>query len=137
MSTSYHPELDITPELDTYRANYFQSQIGVLQWAVKLRCIDIVTEVSILSSHLALPREGHLEAIWHAFAYLENRHNSWMVFDPMYAVIDLTHLKEVDWKPFYGNVQEALPNNAPPPRGKDVDLCLYVDADHTGDKLTC
>jgi hypothetical protein len=136
MSTSYRPELNVTPELDADRANYFQSQIGVLQWAVELGRIDIMTEASMLSSHLALPREGHLEAIWHIFAYLKSRHNSRMVFDPTYPEIDMTRFKEVDWKPFYGNVEEALPDNAPPARGKDVDLCLYVDADHAGDKLT-
>ena len=34
----------------------------------------------------------------------------------------------------YGDVKEAIPPNAPTPRGKDVDLRLYVDSDHAGDK---
>jgi hypothetical protein len=36
----------------------------------------------------------------------------------------------------YGDVKEALPPNAPPPRGKSVVLRMYVDADHAGDQLT-
>jgi len=31
-------------------------------------------------------------------------------------------------------VQEAIPPNFPPPRGKDVDLRMYVDSDHLGDR---
>jgi hypothetical protein len=59
-----------------------------------------------------------------------------MVFDPSYPDIDMARFKECDWKPFYGDVKEAIPENAPTPRGKDVDLRLYVDADHAGEKLT-
>jgi hypothetical protein len=56
----YKPELDESPELDSIRSNFYQSQIGILRWCVELGCIDIVTEVSMLSNHLCLPREGHL-----------------------------------------------------------------------------
>jgi hypothetical protein len=37
---------------------------------------------------------------------------------------------------FYGNVEEAIPPNMPPPLGKDVDLCMMVDSDHAGEKRT-
>ena len=63
MSTGYCPELDISLELDTEIANWYQSAIGVLQWAVELGCIDITMETSMLASHMALPHEGHLVAI--------------------------------------------------------------------------
>ena len=36
----------------------------------------------------------------------------------------------------YGNVTEAIPPDAPTPHGKEVDLHLYVDSDHAGDKYT-
>ena len=36
----------------------------------------------------------------------------------------------------YGDVTEAIPPNAPDPRGKSVDLSMWVDSDHTGDKIT-
>jgi len=41
-----------------------------------------------------------------------------------------------DWREFYGHVKEAIPPNAPKSRGKDVDLRIYVDSDHAGDKQT-
>ena len=31
---------------------------------------------------------------------------------------------------------EAIPPNAPDPRGKSVDLLMWVDSDHAGDKMT-
>ena len=61
----YRPELDVTPELKAEDANFYQSQIGVARWMVELGRVDIITEISMLSSHLAMPREGHLEALLH------------------------------------------------------------------------
>jgi hypothetical protein len=110
------------------------SQIGILRWCVELGRVDIITEVSMLASHLALPREGHLEAVFHIFSYLDQKHNSRMAFDPTYPAIDKTKFKECDWKEFYGEAQEAIPPNAPKPRGKEVDLRLFVDSDHAGDQ---
>jgi hypothetical protein len=134
--TGYIPELDTTPELNDKDATFYQSQIGVLRWCVELGRVDIITEVSTLSSHLALPREGHLEALLHLFAYLNKKHNACIILDPSYPTIDMTVFKECDWKHFYGNVHEAIPPNAPPPRGKDVDLRMFVDSDHASDHLT-
>jgi hypothetical protein len=42
MLTSYCPKLDVSSVLDPDCANYFQSEIGVLQWAVELGQIDIM-----------------------------------------------------------------------------------------------
>jgi hypothetical protein len=64
----YKPELDESPELDPTRANLYQSQIGILRWCVELGCIDIINEVSMVYTYLCLPREGHLEAVFHVFA---------------------------------------------------------------------
>ena len=125
----------MTPELDAEQSSFYQSQIGVLRWMVEIGRVDIITDVSELSSHLALPREGHLEAVFHMFAYLEKKHNARIVFDPTYPEIDMSVFKECDWKEFYGNITEAIPPNAPKSRGKEIDLRLFCDSDHAGDKL--
>ena len=109
LPTSYRPELDISPELDANDANYFQSIIGVLRWTVKLGRVEITTEVSMLSSHLALHRAGHLIGAFHIFRYLEKKHNARMVFDPTYPVIDKSAIPTHDWTDFYGNVEELFP----------------------------
>jgi hypothetical protein len=57
----------------------------------------------MLSSHLAMPRQGHLDAVFHIFAYLKIRHNSRMVFDPMYPKINMGRFKEMDWTSLYGD----------------------------------
>ena len=44
--------------------------------------------------------------------------------------------KQCDWKEFYGDMMEPVPLNAPEPCGCDVDLHMFVDSDHAGDKLT-
>jgi hypothetical protein len=59
-SGGYKPELEESPELDPIRGDFYQSHIGILRWCVDLVCIDIITEVSMLSTHICLPREGHL-----------------------------------------------------------------------------
>ena len=74
--TDYDPDLDTTAELVEEQATYCQSQIGTMHWIVELGWIDIVTEVSLLASHVVLPRKGHLQTVFHIYAYLKKRHNS-------------------------------------------------------------
>ena len=88
MRTSYRPELDVTPELIPFLAAFYMSLIGILRWMVEIGRIDICLEVSMLSSHMAMPREGHLEQIFHIFAYLNKYHNTELVLDPSDPVID-------------------------------------------------
>ena len=68
MQTTYRPELDVSPELKDVDAAYYMSLIGILRWMVELGRVDICLECSVMSSHLALPREGHLEQLFHIFA---------------------------------------------------------------------
>ena len=134
--TGYEPPLDVSPELDPELSSYYQSLIGMLRWMVEIGRIDINTEVSMLASHLALPREGHLEAVFHIFSYLRAKHNSRLALDPTYPEIDESSFKKHEWVSFYGDVKEAVPQDMPKPRGKSVDLRMYVDSDHAGDKST-
>jgi hypothetical protein len=85
----YKPELDDSPECYPIRANFYQSQIDILRWCVELGRIDIITEVLMLSTYLCLTREGHLEAVFHVFAYLGLHHNARVVFDPTYPYFDM------------------------------------------------
>ena len=69
--TSYIPELHITLELISTDAAYYQSLVVILLYIVELGIVDICLDVLFLSSHLALPRECHLDNIFHIFAYLK------------------------------------------------------------------
>ena len=68
-STKYNPELDTTPELDADDTKLCQEWVGILLWAVELGRLDICLEVSLISSHVANPRRGHLKKFLHFFAY--------------------------------------------------------------------
>ena len=54
-ANGYQPKLDVSPVLGPKDTTYFQSQIGVLQWMVEIGRIDIITEVSMLASQMAMP----------------------------------------------------------------------------------
>jgi hypothetical protein len=112
----YNPELDESPELDSIIANFYKSHIVILRWCVYLGRIDIITEVSMLSTYLCLPCEGHLEAVFHVFASLGLHHNARVVFDPTYPSIYMGTFIKTDWKSMYGDVKEIIPSGA--------DLCI-------------
>jgi len=94
MQTNYRPELDVSPILGPEQANYYQSLIGILRWAVELGRIDIYVDVALLSSHLVEPRTGHLNQVFHIFSYLKVHLNSHMVFDPNYVSWDQVTFEE-------------------------------------------
>jgi hypothetical protein len=136
LATDYRPELDATPELDERRASYFASLMGVLRWIIELGRIDIIVEVGLLSRFQSAPRQGHLEQLFHVFAYLKKYNRSSMVFDWTYPELDETVFTECDWTEFYPDAKESIPPNMPEPRGKHVITTVFVDADHAGCKLT-
>jgi hypothetical protein len=90
----------------------------------------------MLSTYLCLPREGHLEAVFHVFAYLGLYHNARFVFDPTYPAVDMGTFIKTYCKSMYGDVKEMIPSDATIYRGKEVDLRLFVDSDHAGEKFT-
>ena len=69
MSQGYYPETDLFPEVDQDGITIFQEFIGILRWAVKIVRVDILTDISMLSSvskkrshqtdtsHLLIPQE--------------------------------------------------------------------------------
>jgi hypothetical protein len=69
-------------------------------------------------------------------AYLGIHHNAKVVFDPTYPAVDMGTFIKTDWKYMYGDVKEIIPSDAPIPRGKEVDLRLFVDSDHAGEQFT-
>jgi hypothetical protein len=47
MQTSYRPELDVSPELESIEASYYQSLIGVLRWITKVEFRQILSKVKM------------------------------------------------------------------------------------------
>jgi hypothetical protein len=136
-SVTYRPETDTTDECDQEQALRYAQLIDVLRWAVELGRIDMYTEVSLLSQHLALPRVGHLEAVYHVFAYLSKHEKSSIIFDPTDPVPITPTQAKSDWSTFYDNLDEELPPRIPEPLGNAVNIHVFVDANHAGNVVTC
>ena len=134
LPSGYKPELDVSDELDDTHTSWFQQQIGVLRWMVELGRIDITTEVSMLASYCAQPREGHLGAVLHMFGYLKQHPRSKMVFDP--AKMDHEPHMFFDWTDQNYGYKEAVPRDMPEPLGLSVQTTCYVDSDHAGDMVS-
>ena len=97
MTSVYRPEIGITPDIGEEDAAYFHSLIGVLIWIVELGRVEINVEASMLSSHLAMPREGHMQELLHVLAYLKKHMHTEMVFDPSETEIDMNSFQRQDW----------------------------------------
>jgi hypothetical protein len=105
---------------------------------VKLGRVDICCEVSMLSSHLALLHEGHLQQVYHMFAYVKYHHNAELVFDPSEPEVDQSHFKIKDWitSEMTEGLSKILPVHMSEPRGLGFTMRAYIDGDHATDYMT-
>ena len=113
----YRPEMDCTGELKADGLQWYQELIGSLCWAVELVRVDILLETAILSKHLDLPRECHLEQVLHIVGYLKRRKKLRFLFDSGYPATNEKLFKKYYWFNFYLYVEEAIPANMPESRG--------------------
>jgi len=89
-----------------------------------------------MASMMDSPRKGHLQQLFHIFAFLKVDHNGVMVFNPTAPDIDESCFKREDWSAAtYGECGEELPLNMPEARGASLTLRAFVDSDH-GDGTT-
>ena len=78
----YCPELHVSPVLENDQANYYQTKVGQLIWAVELGWIDINLVISLLSRYLAQPRHGHIDQFFHTFSFIKSHAKIKLVLDP-------------------------------------------------------
>ena len=93
----------------------------------------------MMSSHLALPRQGHLEQVLHIFSHLKKYHNMELIYDPSDPIIDESMWEAKDWASSeFGHLEgkEEVPPNMPEPRGLGFVVRAKVDADHASDSVT-
>ena len=63
-----------------------------------------------------MPREGHLQRLFHIFAYLKENHNTNIVFDPSVPDFDADKFQRQYWSQnVYGDVPPDQPPNMPNP----------------------
>ena len=76
-------------------------------------------EVSLLSQHLALPRAGHQEGIFHILSQL--------IFDPTDSFPMTPKFSKPEWSDIYEDIVDKLPSHVSSPAGNVVNrkqLCL-------------
>ena len=93
----------------------------------------------MMSSHLALPRKGHMEQVMQIFRYLKKYHNAELVFDPSNPTINDQDFEKKDWTSSeFRHIKgsEELPPNMPKPRGMGFTIVAKVDMDHASGTVT-
>ena len=130
----YKPELDSTNELKEEGIQLYQEIVGSLRWAIEIGRVDILLETSLMSTYLAMPREGHLEQVFHIVGYLKNNKKLKIMFDSSRPHVNEKWFKEYDWFDFYRDAKEAIPSNIPEARGLPVDISMFVDANLAGNE---
>ena len=144
-NSDYRPELDATLYCPPETITVFQNIIGILRWICELGRLDIIHEVSILSQYLSQPRVGHLQQSLNILYYLKHHNRSYILLDPTRFDVDWKPRSEGDIPPtqralamrdLYPDAVEQVPHNMPVPRGEEVDINVFVDADHAGNRVT-
>ncbi|KAL7547418.1 hypothetical protein ACHAWF_016479, partial [Thalassiosira exigua] len=115
-------------QLEAEEASYYQSLTVILRWMVGLGRADICTEVSMMSSHLALLRRTRTQR-WFStprtgihMAYFLHEDWSLSIYD------DVEH-KLPPQKPF----EESGPGDMPEPRGEGFRIVTYMGCNLGGD----
>ena len=105
-------------------------------WSVDLGRVDILLEMVIMSTYLALPHSGHLEHILHIFGYLEVNRKKKFCLDPQHPAIDERFFAVHYWYNFYQDAKDTISVDATTTRENVVSTHFFVDADHSGDRST-
>ena len=125
MATTYNLSEEVTKEMNEEGLQVYQELIVILLWSFKIGRLDILLELSFLSSQLVLPFVGHLQAVYRVFGYLKQVSKRKLYFDPRKPMIFEDRLQKFDRKDFYPDACEPIPLNIPIPRSKYVSThCL-------------
>ena len=108
-----------------------------LNWIITLGRFDIAYAVNTLSRYSAAPREGHLKALMRIFGYLDTYPTGRILIDTkLHDRTQYTPARCEAWDELYPDATEDLPENMPEPKGKEIQITVFVDADHARDKVT-
>ena len=127
MSLSYHPAVDERPDLDEGGITNYQELIRILSWAIEIGRVDILLEVALLSTHLAIPRKRHLEQVYHIFGYLKQRYRRRLLFDPEHTDISEERFTRFNWEYSYKDYIKPILLDMPEPRGELMLIHVFVD----------
>ena len=120
----------------TNLSSIYRGFTGSLRWLLTLGRFDTAYATSTLARFNMQPREGHLIHARRILGYLKKFGHGKMVFDTGHIDHSQLEFKNQEWKDIYPDAVEEIPHDMPTPKGKPVQLTVYVDADHAHDKVT-
>ena len=140
---NYRPELDTSFFCNENQIRVYQQLLGMFRWMIELGRMDILFETTLLASYLASPRVGHLAQAVNMVSYIKKHQKSNIIMDPAYLDVhwqgnetDNPEFKRDYMKSIYHDACEDVPENAPEPRGRPLQLNVYCDSDHATNKIT-
>ena len=135
-----HPELDDSPLCGPNDTSKFQSMIGACQWMISLCHFGIAHAIMSLSWFHHCPRRGHVDHLKRVCGYVRKFPQGALrcrTGIPDHESIFSTHPVKYEWmETVYGCPDEALPDNAPPPKRNNVCTTTHADANLLHDMVT-
>ena len=131
-----HPEMDTSAYLDKTGLQLYRKLLGMLQWAVTLGRIDIMCATMTMGGFRAQPRQGHMDRLKQIFGFLKHHKKCAIKFRTKMPDYSNYPGDDYNWEYVYGNITEELPYNMPNPKGREVKITMFADANLYHDKLT-
>ena len=122
--------MDCTGELKADGLQFYHELISSLRWDLEISRVDFLLETAILSKHLAISLEGHLEQIFRIVVYLKRRKKLLFLFDSGYPTTNENLFMKYYWFKFYRDEEDAITPNMPEARGHGFVVSYFVDANH-------
>jgi hypothetical protein len=139
MSPDAHPEMDTSDLLEEAGIRQYQKVIGIGQWLVTAGRFDINFAISSLSRYASAPRKGHLDLAEDILGYIKKYPGRGYLVNPKPPKIDEKYEKikiQEDFGGQYKYFHEDLDPRFPEPLVPELDINIFVDANHAHDKIT-
>ena len=133
----WHPEIDETPLLLPSEVKNYQKLLGVGIWLSITTRPDVTFSIGTLSRYTHIARQGHMKSLIQVFEYLHKHHSLGLKIDgsqppwkPSKEQISNAQKAVKDLKEYYPDAIMEWNKVWPVPKGKAVQITIFVDADH-------
>ena len=130
MEDNDHPEIDESDLMTLEDVSKYQMLVGCAQWAVTIGRFDIQYATNTMARFSSAPRTGHMKRMFRIFGYLKHHSKHRIAFDIDKPNYEGLQFYDYDWTTTYRGVVEDIPEDAPPPVTKEVQMTVYADSNH-------
>ena len=110
--------------------------MGSTQWAITLGRFDVQYTINTLARFAQQPSKRNMKRAPRLFGYLKYNPQAKLYSDPTF--LDHEHIKfeNNEWKHIFPDASEAVDDNAPSPKSKEIQLTIFKDTSHGSDLRT-